>query len=102
MTNKRKFIVNDNSKKKGLDISRWLLISGIIVCGVSMVTAVLAVTLPYWIYVSGVMETTVAGLTDPTDVTYFYGLLRYCLRMKATHLNTDECKSKVWSSLTSK
>jgi hypothetical protein len=99
--NKRKFIIN-HIKKERKDISKWFLIPGSVLCGISILMSVLAVSLPYWVSVNDVMETTVAGLTDDTDVTYFYGLLRYCLKMKATHLDTDECKGKNYSSLTGK
>lgn len=99
--NKRKFIIN-HIRRERKDFSKWFLIPGSILCGISILTSILSVSLPYWINVNEVMETTVAGLTDDTDVTYFYGLLRYCLKMKATHLDTDECKAKDYSSLTCK
>ena len=81
-------------KKSPVTKSRVLLICGCVVCVVGIVTTILALTLPYWVYISETMETTVAGLTDATEVEYYYGLLKYCLKMKATHLNMDVCDSR--------
>ena len=81
-------------KKPPITKSRVLLICGCIGCAVGIVTTALALTLPHWVYINETMETTVAGLTDATEVEYYYGLLKYCLKMKATHLNLDVCDSK--------
>lgn len=81
-------------KKSPITKSRILLICGCLVCGVGTVTAILALTLPYWVYINETMETTVAGLTDATEVKYYYGLLKYCLVMKATHLDVDVCADR--------
>lgn len=89
-------------KSQSVTKSRILLICGCLVCGVGTITAVLALTLPYWVYITETMETTVAGLTDATEVKYYYGLFRYCLLMKATHLDRDECGSRNISEFSGK
>ena len=81
-------------KKSPISKSQILLICGCTVCVVGIVTTALALTLPSWVYVNETMETTVAGLTDATEVEYYYGLLKYCLKMKATHLDLDTCDNK--------
>ena len=92
----------DAKKSKFLTKSRVLLICGCVVCGFGTILAILALTLPYWVYFTETMETTVAGLTDPTEVKVFYGLLKYCLMMKATHLDIDECTDRQTDDLLGK
>ena len=95
----KEFDLNCASKKKDVDISRILLIVGCALASSGFITSLLALTLPYWIHVTETMETTVAGLTDDTEVDYFYGLMRYCLVMKATHLDRYECRSRTLGQL---
>ena len=94
--------LTEAKQPKPVSKSRVLLICGCVVCGVGTITAILALTLPYWVYFSETMETTVAGLTDPTEVKVFYGLLKYCLMMKATHLDIDRCDDRTTGDLLGK
>ena len=74
--------------------SRFCAVVGCAFNLTSSVTALLALFLPFWVYVNDVLRTTAYDLTEPTNVIYNYGLVQYCLKLKSTHLDINECGLK--------